>query len=173
MVCIVGTWFDFTVKHSWTHLNTTHSRLIAWFQYDLHATGLWLHMFQNSDISGSVDGYGKILSTSHFWPSFNSCFTSPKPTSKCSSAEVYSYSQPHVLSRLNVLRALKESMSQMPVPNPGEWRRDVKKSVFEMWSVWCRIAAMLGKWLGGGFESASVYQFDDVHIDWSCSRGDG
>jgi len=27
---------------------------------------------------------------------------------------VYSYSQPHVLSRLNVLRALKESMSQMP-----------------------------------------------------------
>ena len=31
-------------------------------------------------------------------------------------AEVYAYTQPQVLSRLNVLRALKESMSQMPVP---------------------------------------------------------
>ena len=34
------------------------------------------------------------------------CFTQP---------EVYAYTQPQVLSRLNVLRALKESMSQMPV----------------------------------------------------------
>lgn len=148
MVCIVGTWFDFTVKHSWTHLNTTHSRLIAWFQYDLHATGLWLHMFQNSDISGSVDGYGKILSTSHFWPSFNSCFTSPKPTSKCSSAEVYSYSQPHVLSRLNVLRALKESMSQMPVPNPGGMETRCEEISF--WNVECLMSDSSNAWKMAG-----------------------
>ena len=71
-------------------------------------------------------------------------------TSIHSSAEVYSYSQPHVLSRLNVLRALKESMSQMPVPcqNPRGNGDEMVKSVVEMWSFSCRIAEMLGEMAG-------------------------
>ena len=42
-------------------------------------------------------------------------FNQPGSEALLSASQVYSYSQPHVLSRLNVLRALKESMSQMPV----------------------------------------------------------
>lgn len=48
----------------------------------------------------------------------------------------------------------------------GEWRWDVKTSVVEMWR--CFMSDSGNAWRNGwekGFESGSVYQFDDVHID--------
>lgn len=139
----VSTWFDLTFA-SEHHAQQIDSMIPVWSTCDrimaAHVSkqisvGLWTDM----------DRYFQLQPL--FWPKFLPTKQKSQmiilrlavlvrhATSICSSAEVYSYSQPHVLSRLNVLRALKESMSQMPVPCQNPRGMEMRCEEISCWNV--------------------------------------